>query len=200
MSCAVTNIPLEQNELDLHDKVLCDLGWGPKKYIEDEYGEQYPVDRFVDFFKRRLKARHIRFDFSKHAQLCTYAANVPQYKDFEDALYRARNFELSRILTMTKACLENQTYRERFMDNPRIDGTMDTISQATEFFNSKYQELQNKFNTIMEQYQNATTEQEYLDVLDHMLDLRYGKDNRRPNPWTCVPKAQIHPNDVDKFK
>ena len=202
MSQTFTNQTMTRDDLKLHNKVLDALGWGPRIYEEDEYGEEHEVEKFIDFFKDHLKFKRLRFDFSRHAQLSTYDANVPQIKNFEDALFRARNFELARILGMTEACLKNPVYRMKFLDDPCFNGTVSTLDQATNFFISKYNELETKFTTIMETFHIAHTKEDYLNVFDQMLDLRYGPENRRPKmrPWECHPQARIHPNDLGQFE
>ncbi len=199
-TCYATHDPLSQDALCLHRNVLDSLGWGPRRYEEDEYGDEVDVGTFIDMFKDHLKHHNIHVDFSRHARLSTYAANVPQFKDFEDALFRARSFELSRILKLTHACYTDQRYRTRFMKNPCFDGAKNSLTQATEFFVEKYHGLENTFCAIKDQFNQAKTKEDYLNVLDQMLDLRYTKSNRRPNTWTCYPKAQIHPNDLGQFE
>lgn len=202
MTCYVTNEPLSRDALALHRQVLDKLGWGPKRVVENEYGEEEEVVQFIDWFKDHLKHRNVDVDFSRHARLSTQAANMPRIEDFEDALYRARNFQLTHILTLTDACYTDQKYRERFMENPCFDGTINYLDQATNFFVAKYHALQDTFTNILNVFRRASTKEEYLHVFDQMLDLRYGKENRRPamTPWACSPKAQIHPDDSGQFE
>ena len=198
-TCYATHRPLSGDALCVHRNVLDAMGWGPRRYEEDEYGEEVEVPMFIHTFKGHLRHRGIFCNFSRHVRLSTTAANMPKIKDFEDALYRARNFELARILALTQACSENQTYRVKFMSNPCFDGSKDWLTQAMEFFLEKYHTLETEHANILAQFRDAETKLEYLGVFDQMLDLRYGKNNRRPNTWTCWPEAQIHPEDLVLF-
>jgi hypothetical protein len=194
-TCQHTNQELSQESLDLHRKVLAQLGYGPRRYETDDNGEDVEIASFGHTFSDHLNFCHIKHDFSPHVRLCTHAANMPTVQNFEVALYRARNFKLARLLKKTQACWQDPKYREKFIADPCMDGITDNQTAATQFFVEGYTKLENTHARILDQFRRVVSEQEYLDVLDQMLDLRYERHNRRPNTWTCCPKAEIHPND-----
>ena len=206
--CNACKTELRHSELQLHYKVLRDLGLGPRR--RPNANEDAIV---ADPFPRRLKSaiksygpHGPNYSISPHVALCVQCANSP-YTDpcsteVVDALHRAQNIALSRVMKLAEACTRNQTYRDRFFVDPVRDGTRSIWSQVIQFFRTEYDKVQTQVDTIQAKFDKAVEEAEFVHAIDSLLDLEYGPHNRRPSnaPWKCIPKARLSEFDVDKFR
>lgn len=186
-SCTFSHVDLTPVELGLHHQVLRVLGHKRQTW-EDEDGEMHHVKPFIERLKPFLRNRG-RFDFSRHVIMCGQVGHSPHPDHFDDALHRARNFALARVLILCKACLDNKTYRPRILGKLWCnDGTVYIWHQIADYFADEYYKIESRVQAIRHQFANETLE-DRAEAYEKMADLLHTRENRQPAmaPYTNAP-------------
>ena len=203
-TCECTHTVLTDKEQHAYTESLHAIGIGTKPRVlgTDTHGNKvYGESPFAAQLKSRLQ-RERRIVFKQHARLAFSTVNTPRVDDFEAVVGYAHNIRLGKLVGRAEACYSDPRYRAKFMKNPSTDGIESNMDQAVRFFVEEYAQLQSTTQAILDAFATAQTEDEFVAVVDRMLDLRYGKNNRRPTnaPWMVSPRATIHRDDIHMFR
>ena len=201
MNCTQSLSPLSKAETDFHKAILNDIGASKSTSFINDNGDCITTERFVDELMSYLDYKHFDYNNTPHLPFSTKATNTPTMANFHDVLWKVRNVVLSRLITMTEACATNQHYRDKILPNVCYNGTISPMDQACDYFMTEYTKIQRKYESIINKFENVSSKQSYLQVLNELLDWRYTKNNRQPSmtPWKIWPKAEVHENDVAMF-
>lgn len=204
MYCSASNRLMSRVDRQLHEKVLDQLGLGKRKAYEDEHGEEVVIVPYAQKLFKHVPHLGLHLGLTAHEPMSSVEANAPRLECFDMALHRALNFALARAVVKAEACETTLAYREKFMDANDVcyDGTRSAQSQAIIFFEKACNALHTEHDAILASFKQATKAQDYIDVFDRMLDLRYTKELRKPcgRPWDVQFVAQFHPSEVEDFE